>query len=64
MEDVKQEWQYLDMVMHNEKDFPSDSLKKLDSLISMPAFKAGSKQHLAMVLQEINIVNRKLDQID
>lgn len=64
MEDVKQEWEYLDIAMRHRKHFSSDSLRKLDSLISIKAFSDRPKQHLAVVLEEINMVDQKLDQMD
>jgi hypothetical protein len=62
--DLMQEWQYQDVIMINKKHeyyFPSDSLARLDSLLSQLNKSRENKPIMQMVLREIKLINRKID---
>nr|WP_295930955.1 hypothetical protein [uncultured Dyadobacter sp.] len=61
VEDVKQEWSYLDVILRGQTFCPSDSLQTLDSLVRLMLNKDKSKCLLPIVLNEINLVNNRLD---
>ena len=63
VEDVKQEWEYLDVVLNGQSICFSDSLQALDSLVCLMYNKDKSKKLLPIVLKEINAVNDRLDRI-
>lgn len=61
VEDVRQEWNYLDVILRGKAFYPSDSLQTLDSLVRLMLDKDRSKCLLPIVLSEINLVNDRLD---
>ena len=63
LEDVKQEWEYLDVILHGRTTFPSDSLQTLDSLMRLMLNKDNSKRLLPIALSKINAVNNRLDKV-
>ncbi|PSL25167.1 hypothetical protein [Dyadobacter jiangsuensis] len=63
IEDVRQEWEYLDVVLRTQAACSSDSLQALDSLVTLMLNKDESKRLLPIVLAKINIVNNRLDKL-
>lgn len=63
VEDVKQEWGYLDVILRGQTVYPADSLQTLDSLVRSMRNKDDSKRLLPIVLMEINAVNNRLDKV-
>ena len=63
VEDVKHEWEYLDVILRGRANCSSDSLQTLDSLMRLMLTEDDPKHLLPSVLQEINSVNGQLDSI-
>lgn len=63
VEDVKHEWEYLDVILRGRTNCSSDSLQTLDSLVRLMLIEDNPKHLLPSVLQEINSVNGQLDSI-
>ena len=62
LEDVKQEWEYLDVILQRTT-CPSDSLQTLDSLVRLMLNTGDSKRLLPIALGKINAVNNRLDKV-
>lgn len=63
LEDVKQEWEYLDVILQGRTTCPSDSLQTLDSLVRLMLNKDDSKRLLPIALSKINALNNRLDKV-
>lgn len=61
--DIRQEWEYLEVILQSQTACPSDSLQVLDSLLMLMLNKDDSKRLLPTVLAEINAVNNRLDKV-
>lgn len=63
VEDIKQEWEYLDVILRGRSNSSSDSLQTLDSLVRLMLIEDNPKHLLPIVVLEINSVNERLDSI-